>query len=952
MKHFRLLLISLAASALITPVVAQDSLTPASAMQQVVPADTAIRRGTLANGMTYIVRRATGSKGMAEFRLVQRTGSLVEEDDERGMAHLLEHILFRGTKHFPGTSVLDFLRRNGVAFGPDVNAATGFENTIYKLANVPVIREGLADSCLLVLRDWSADATLSSEALEAERPIVIEEWRGRSDYRSSTATMSDIYGQCRYCERPPIGDTAVVRSCTIGQIHNFYHKWYQPQNQCVIAVGDFEADAMVARIRSLFGDLERGQTRVPEYDLPHVTDDGPHISILQDKVLPYAALRMEWIVPEVPLAEMNRLQYFVDKRCYELVERTVRDRMKRLSEVEADILRIEADWSPFLASSRAHEFSLVAVVSADGWQSSFRTIMTEVERLRRHGISERELKDGLGTRPHHVNPYAADDSLRIDWTPPKEKNPDDINLRLAVENCVEHYLKGTIGIAPWSYNVIRRFCSDHTTREVVGQCLARIFASRDHFITLQLSDGAGALPSRDDVCAMMDDVRRRDDIAAEETAGGSGALATNHTTNPHRAAITPTAGRIVSRMTLADTSRTEFRLSNGVRVIWVNRLAQNNVDMRAFLPGGYSQLAYDEINYAACPDWIKRVKQVDKVKLEREETRFNLGRLYWYDDADSVFMEIYSRLARPEIDTVAFNKSLADVRLAAPLLKMPRYEAMMRGKLFMMPDAGVDSALRVMADAPATMNIGHLQQVIDRLHGNYNGLTVVMQGCWDEKKCMRLIETYLASLPSRDEPFVWRERPEDHQKDYDDLDSIRVKGNGGVPIAEVFMHVNQERGLTYSASQAIHHKALADAMRQVLINTIRLQHNDIYFISVDAENVRHPFAQQNYTIHFTCPPDEAMRIVADVRASLHAMATGDAISPSVIESFVNLGIKRAKKDHTPSADDVLEEYIHDGQWADPNNLDLLRSVTPVSLRAYTKALLDQGHIQTYIIRVE
>lgn len=142
MKHLRFLPFLLAAWATITPIAAQDSLTLATALNQVVPADTAIRRGTLANGMTYIVRRATSKAGMAEFRLVQRTGSLVEEDNERGMAHLLEHLLFRGTKHFPGTSILDFMRRNGVAFGPDVNAQTTIEHTIYMLANVPIEPRG------------------------------------------------------------------------------------------------------------------------------------------------------------------------------------------------------------------------------------------------------------------------------------------------------------------------------------------------------------------------------------------------------------------------------------------------------------------------------------------------------------------------------------------------------------------------------------------------------------------------------------------------------------------------------------------------------------------------------------------------------------------------------------------------------------------------------------------
>ena len=950
MKHLRFLPFLLAAWATITPIAAQDSLTLATALNQVVPADTAIRRGTLANGMTYIVRRATSKAGMAEFRLVQRTGSLVEEDNERGMAHLLEHLLFRGTKHFPGTSILDFMRRNGVAFGPDVNAQTTIEHTIYMLANVPIEREGLADSCLLALRDWSADATLSPEALEAERPIVIEEWRRGAQVSSISPNLSEVYGQCHYCERHPIGDTAVIRSYTIGQMQNFYRKWYQPQNQCVIVVGDFEADAMVAKIKTLFGDLSRGETRVPEYELPHVSADGPHVTVVRDSTgqLPFAFIQLEWVVPETPLAEMNKLRYFVEKQCYETVSKSLRERMKRLAEADANILTTWVEWEPFLVSSRANSFMVGAVVAANDWQSSVRTVMTEVERLRRNGLTSKELS-AIHSKKSYDNPWAKEDSLHIDWTPPETRDPDDIHLKIAVTNCVEHYLKGTIGIAPWSYNVIQRFCNERVSREVVGQCLARIFSTRDLFVRLVLPDGTGELPTSGDLTALMDEVRHAE-IAADTTLGDAGTSAINHMTNPHRAAITPTAGRIVRRTTLADTSRTEFLLSNGVRVIWENRPEQNNVDMRAFLPGGYSRLESDEVNFMACHDWVKKVKQISKIEWTQDEIRYNLGRLRWYDDADSVFMEIYSRLAHPEIDTAAFNTSVSTLRQSVPALKMPQVEAALRGRMFTARDEDVELVLRSMADVDA-VNIGHLQQVIGRLHNNYNGLVVVMQGRYDEAKCPRLFETYLASLPSQDEPYLWTDKSSYHCKAYDDLDSVRVKGSG-VPIADVFMHVNQEQGLTYSASQAIHYEALRSVMNQVLINTIRLKHNDIYSIEVQATSFRHPFVQQNYAIHFTCPPDKAMRIVADVRDALHAMAHGDAISQTIVDSFVNHSIKRAKSSKASSIDDLLNEYLYDGQWANPKDFDLLHSVTVESLRSYTKALLDLGHIQTYIVRAE
>ena len=148
--------------------------------EQIVPADTALRQGVLPNGMTYYVRKATSKRHIGEFRLIQRTGSLVEKDTELGMAHFLEHMMFKGTKHYPDNAIIDFLRSIGVAFGPDVNARTSFESTHYILSAVPLTGESRIDSCLMILRDWSADAIIDAAALNAERNVIVEEWRTRS----------------------------------------------------------------------------------------------------------------------------------------------------------------------------------------------------------------------------------------------------------------------------------------------------------------------------------------------------------------------------------------------------------------------------------------------------------------------------------------------------------------------------------------------------------------------------------------------------------------------------------------------------------------------------------------------------------------------------------------------------------------------------------------------------
>ena len=261
----RLIVALLAIIAAVLPTHGQTS-------EQLVPVDTALRQGVLPNGMTYYVRRALQKRHIGEFRLIQRTGSLVEKDTELGMAHFLEHMMFKGTKHYPGNTIIDFLRSIGVAFGPDVNARTSFENTQYILSAVPLTGESRIDSCLMILRDWSADAIIDAAALNAERNVIVEEWRARSMGDDGMKLFKERNAGTQYAERNPIGSMDIINTCTAEQMRAFYKRWYQPQNQCVIACGDFNPDLMVKKIEKLFGDLKKGSTTVPEFHLPTATE--------------------------------------------------------------------------------------------------------------------------------------------------------------------------------------------------------------------------------------------------------------------------------------------------------------------------------------------------------------------------------------------------------------------------------------------------------------------------------------------------------------------------------------------------------------------------------------------------------------------------------------------------------------------------------------------------------
>ncbi|HEU6450920.1 MAG TPA: pitrilysin family protein, partial [Gemmatimonadaceae bacterium] len=222
--------------------------------------DPALRTGTLANGLRYYVRANASPRGRAELRLVVNAGSILEEDDQRGMAHFLEHMAFNGTRHFPHQSLIDFVEASGMRFGADLNAYTSYDETVYKLT-VPTDDARFLERGLTVLEDWaSGGIVLDSAEVVAERGVVLGEWRSRlpdsvsKNYQVHQQAV--LYGaDSRYVTRFPIGKPALVKAAEPGPVRRFYEDWYRPDLMAVVVVGDFDKAAMEREIRERFGKI-------------------------------------------------------------------------------------------------------------------------------------------------------------------------------------------------------------------------------------------------------------------------------------------------------------------------------------------------------------------------------------------------------------------------------------------------------------------------------------------------------------------------------------------------------------------------------------------------------------------------------------------------------------------------------------------------------------------------
>lgn len=361
-----------------------------------IPVDPAVRIGKLDNGLTYYIRRNDLPEKQAYFYIVQKVGSMQENEDQRGLAHFLEHMAFNGTKHFPndetGVGIIPYLESIGVKFGQNLNAATGFDYTIYNIDAVPS-RPSALDSCLLILHDWSNFLLLRDKDIEKERKIIHEEWRTRQNMslRLLEAMLPYVFAGSKYANRLPIGKMEVVDFFRPEVLRNYYHTWYRPDLQSLVIVGDVDVDKMEASIKTLFADIQAPVDPAERiYDT--VSDnDAPIVSIVTDKENPYTQIWLFYKRDAVPPASKVGMDYLVYDFMKDMISLMLETRLEdKMQEATPPYVNAGVDNSEFLIAQTKDALHLIAISKPGESKIAVETLIREASRAKRFGFTEGE----------------------------------------------------------------------------------------------------------------------------------------------------------------------------------------------------------------------------------------------------------------------------------------------------------------------------------------------------------------------------------------------------------------------------------------------------------------------------------------------------------------------------------------------------------------------------------
>lgn len=361
--------------------------------QPPIPVDPNVRIGKLDNGLTYYLRKNNLPANRADFYIAQKVGSIQEEENQRGLAHFLEHMCFNGTTHFPGDALKQYLERIGVKFGENLNAYTSVDETVYNISNVPVNTPGAVDSCLLILHDWSNDLTLDPKEIDKERGVINEEWRTRMSamQRFQEKLLPAMFAGTKYATCFPIGTMDVVMNFKPQTLRDYYEKWYRPDLQGIVVVGDIDVDAVEAQIKKLFADVPAQPNAAKREYYPVNDNKEPIVLIARDKEQPHIQAIVFNKHKATPNSEKDKIGYLVENYATNLINNMLNARLNELlQEANPPYIYAGSYDGDFFVAKTKQAFTGIVVCKEDAVESGIATLLREMERARRFGFTESE----------------------------------------------------------------------------------------------------------------------------------------------------------------------------------------------------------------------------------------------------------------------------------------------------------------------------------------------------------------------------------------------------------------------------------------------------------------------------------------------------------------------------------------------------------------------------------
>ena len=510
-----------------------------------LPIDPNVRIGKLDNGLTYYIRHNETPKGQADFYIAQKVGSILEEENQRGLAHFLEHMCFNGTTNFPNNGLRDWLEGIGVKFGANLNAYTSVDETVYNISNVPVERESVQDSCLLILHDWANDLTLAPEEIDKERGVIHEEWRRSmaGQMRILENILPKVYPNERYGVRLPIGTMEVVDNFPYQALRDYYETWYRPDQQGIVVVGDIDVDRIEAKIKEMFSSIEMPENAKPREYFPVADNDGTIYAIGSDKEMTNSVAFMFIKQESLPRELRNTAAFLAQNYINSMIGSMLNTRLSDLgAKPDAPFAQANVSYGEFFVAKTKDALDLTVVGKGTDIRPAFAAAYRELLRAVRGGFT-------VGEYERAQKEYMS--RLETEYNNREKRESGDY-----VYEYVRHFIDGdAIPGIEVEYQLMQMLSSQLPV-EMINQTLQQYVTDDNRIVACMLPEKEGYyIPTEEDMAAVIASVD------AEEIEP----YVDEMKSEPLIPEL-PAAGKIVSEEENSTIGYTMLTLSNGMKV--------------------------------------------------------------------------------------------------------------------------------------------------------------------------------------------------------------------------------------------------------------------------------------------------------------------------------------------------------------------------------------------------
>ncbi|GAC1410934.1 MAG: insulinase family protein [Gemmatimonadaceae bacterium] len=819
-----------------------------------MPFDPAVTVGTLPNGMRYYIRENHKPEKRAELRLVVNAGSVLEDEDQRGLAHMVEHMVFRGTKRFARNQISSYLESVGMRYGPDINAFTSFDETVYMIT-IPTDTAAIVDKGFQILSEWAHNVAFEPAQIEKERPVVIEEWRlGQgAENRMQNKWFPVLFSGSKYAARIPIGLKSVLETYTPSTLRRFYDTWYRPDLMAVVAVGDFDKRQIESLIKRYLGAIPRPATAQTRPLFPVPPHDSTLVSINSDKEATRSVIRLLYKQPKrFNTTTATYRQHLVE----ELFGSMFNDRFSEITQKpNPPFINAYAGQGDLVRT--AESFTLTAIVADNGIQRGLNALLTEGERVKRFGFLQSELD------------RAKKDLQR--GTEQAFAERDKTNSNVYAESYVSAFLQTEpVTSIRYDLDAINRFLPGITLAEV-NKLAGEWMTDTNRVLATTSPDKPGIVnPARGELVLAFDAVKGADITAYTESAPSQQLVDKD-----------PLGGTVVSERQFMYVGLTEWRLSNGVRVLLKpTDFNADQITFTAYSPGGASLLPDTSFLAASAADLIPATSGVGKftvVDLQKFLAGKQVNVLPVIDDlsegisgsasqrdVDTMLKLVYLYFTQPRLDTSLVNTFIG------------RFKGVLANRSAS-PEAAFSDTLQVTLAQHSVREQPVSAAILDRIDpvksfafyqarfSDASGFTFVFVGNFKTDSIKPLIAKWLGSLPSTGRKETWRDtgiRPPKGEVQ-------RVVKRGAEPKARTALIFTGP--FEYTRQNRYYLSALAELLNIKLREALRENMGGTYGVSVSPSAFRDPVPSYRFTIGFGSAPERLESLTAAALAQIDSL---------------------------------------------------------------------------------